>query len=340
MIGQAQEQESKHAQMQKPRQGQEREQKPRQFLEQEQMQMQNPRQEQESKQALIPGQERIQRLVPGDSGYPPLLQCIDDPPKQLYAIGDIAALQLPCIGIVGARRATEYGRWVARKLAKRLSQQGIVVVSGMAEGIDAEAHIGALEGGTPTVAVMGTGVDICYPRSNRRLRERIAGQGLILSEYEAGTPAAKYTFPQRNRIVSGLSRAVVVVEAGPSSGSLITAELAVQQGREVYAVPGNINRRMSLGCNKLIRDGARPLVLLDDILADMGIRPMPDLAETEGLGDDERRVYEALRRHGELFVDDAARLLRLPAPSVSAVCTLLEMKGLIAFEQGRMFPIA
>ncbi|MDR2156330.1 MAG: DNA-processing protein DprA, partial [Clostridiales Family XIII bacterium] len=167
-------------------------------------------------------------LAPIDAAYPALLRLIPDPPKALYCDGNLNLLSRPAVAVVGARRATEYGKWAAMAMAKRYAECGLIVVSGMAEGVDSFAHAGALSGGGATVAVMGCGPDICYPRSNRRLRERILENGLLLSEYPPGTPPARHTFPARNRIISGLCVATVVVEAGLSSGSLITAERAAE----------------------------------------------------------------------------------------------------------------
>ncbi|MDR1068355.1 MAG: DNA-processing protein DprA, partial [Clostridiales Family XIII bacterium] len=199
----------------------------------------------------------------GDPRFSARLSQLSDPPERLYCIGDVSLLNhTPAVAIVGARRATSYGKWAAQTIARRLAEQGVCVVSGMAEGADTAAHVGALECGGKTIAVLGCGIDICFPLSNRALKRTIEGSGLVVSEYPPGMPGAKYTFPQRNRIISGLSAAVVVAEAGVTSGSLITAECAADQGREVYAVPGNINRLLSAGANKLIRDGAKPLVLI------------------------------------------------------------------------------
>jgi DNA processing protein len=217
-------------------------------------------------------------VKPGDEGYPALLRHIDDPPDPLYYEGDLSLLSRTCVAVVGSRKATDYGRWAALNLARRLSEHGIVVVSGMAEGIDSFAHRGALEGPTPTVAVMGNGLDICFPKMNEALRRRIAEKGLLLSEYTDGTRGARFTYPARNRIISGLCLATVIVEAGLSSGSLITAGHAATQGRSVYAIPGNINRKLSVGCNKLIKDGATPLVFFDDIPGDLGLRTRVSVA--------------------------------------------------------------
>jgi DNA processing protein len=252
----------------------------------------------------------------------------------------------PCVAVVGSRRATDYGRWVACNLARKLSERGVVVVSGMAEGIDSFAHRGALEGPTPTVAVMGNGLDVCFPAMNEALRGRIAERGLLLSEYGDGVRGTRFTYPARNRVISGLCLATVVVEAGLSSGSLITAEHAAAQGRSVYAVPGNINRKLSVGCNRLIKDGAIPLVFFDDIVDDLGLRARVGVhAESRAapcmrdeLGDDEILAFGAVCENGSLSPDDIAVITGLTVPTVASVVTLLEMKGFVHFEHGRIIP--
>ena len=180
----------------------------------------------------------IREIKMESEDYPLLLRQIQKPPKLLYAIGDISILKQKCVAVVGARKASSYGKWAARNIGKRLAEYGVAVVSGLAYGCDAEAHLGALDAGGRTVAVMGCGIDICYPAANRQLRRRIAENGLIISEYPPGTQPRPYMFPQRNRIISGLCEAVAVAEAGLSSGSLITASCAAEQGRLVFAVPG------------------------------------------------------------------------------------------------------
>jgi DNA processing protein len=289
------------------------------------------------------GQRTVNR---DDDGYPDILRHIKKPPDRLHYIGELSVLSNPCVAVVGSRKATDYGRWAACNLARKLSERGVVVVSGMAEGIDSFAHRGALEGPTPTVAVMGNGLDICFPAMNEALRGRISEKGLLLSEYENGTHGTRFSFPARNRIISGLCLATVVVEAGLASGSLITAEHATAQGRSVYAVPGNINRKLSVGCNKLIRDGANPLVFFDDILDDLGLRACVSinsrslskpLAHDE-LGEDEALVLGAVCDNGNLSIDDVAMITGLTVPAVASVVTLLEMKGLVYFDSGRIVP--
>jgi DNA processing protein len=298
---------------------------------------------------------RYKTVKRGEGAYPPLLRHIKKPPDPLFYAGDLSVLSKSCVAVVGSRRATEYGRWAAYNLARKLSERGVVVVSGMAEGIDSFAHRGALEGPTPTVAVMGNGLDVCFPAMNEALRGRIAERGLLLSEYEDGVHGTRFTFPARNRLISGLCIATVVVEAGLSSGSLITAEHAAAQGRSVYAVPGNINRKLSVGCNRLIKDGAIPLVFFDDILDDLGLRPRvrvrserpgasgvsgaPGRPDMSGeLGEDEILALGAVCENGSLSMDDVAAITGLAVPTVASVVTLLEMKGFVHFERGRIIP--
>ena len=213
----------------------------------------------------------IKKLDITDSEYPEILKLIKDPPTSLYYSGNIELLSNRCISIVGARKATEYGLETAEEMGRKTGEAGLTVVSGMADGIDTAAHRGAINTAGGTIAVLGCGIDMETGERRKRALDRIRSSGLVISEYPNGYPASKYTFPRRNRIISGLSAATVVVEAGFNSGSLITAELAAEQGRCVYAVPGNIDSGMSLGTNKLIKDGAVPVVSINDILIDAGV---------------------------------------------------------------------
>lgn len=208
----------------------------------------------------------------------------------------------------------------------------------MAYGIDSFAHKGALENGGKTIAVLGCGVDICYPDSNRPLREKIVKDGLILSEYAPGVPPLPYRFPMRNRIISGLCIGTIIVEAGLNSGSLITAECAAEQGRNIYALPGNINSMYSFGTNKLIKDGATPLIAFDDIIDELGItRKNVTSMQVSELGGDEKEIYECVLRSGETTVDFICRSTgRLPS-DVNAMVTILEMKGLLQTALGKIF---
>ncbi len=208
-------------------------------------------------------------IVLGDPAYPEALLEIADPPLLLYASGRLAALQAPSMAIVGSRNPTPQGVDNARAFAEHLSHSGLVVVSGLALGIDAAAHEGALAGPAGTIAVVGTGLDQVYPRRNAKLAQRIVEQGLILSEYSLGTPPLPPNFPVRNRIIAGLSRGTLVVEAALQSGSLITARLASEAGRDVYAIPGSIHAPQSRGCHALLKQGAKLVDTALDILEDL-----------------------------------------------------------------------
>ena len=282
--------------------------------------------------------EEIRQVQIGDRDYPELLKYIADPPIVLYYTGDITLASKPAIAVVGARKATSYGKWAAYGFAKKLSDYEIVVVSGMAYGIDSFAHKGAVENGGKTIAVLGCGVDICYPDSNQALRERILKDGLILSEYEPGTPPLPFRFPLRNRIISGLSIGTIVAEAGLASGSLITAERAAEQGRNIYALPGNINSIYSFGTNKLIKDGATPLIVFDDIIDELGIaRKTPSKALETKLGKDEREIFEFVLQSGETTTDSICRSTGKQPSDVNAMVTILEMKGLLQTALGKIF---
>lgn len=223
-------------------------------------------------------------FLPGDdAAYPPLLREIHDPPIGLYCRGRYDSART-CVAIVGSRRTTQYGLATARRLGAELARRGICVVSGLARGIDTAAHEGALEAGGSTVAVLGTGIDLVYPPENRALTERIARDGALLSEFRLGRPADRQSFAMRNRIVAGMSAAIVVVESDVDGGSMITARFAAEQGRVVLAVPGRIDQPTSAGCHQLIRDGAVLLTSVDDVVDELGylrgLRPgrIPDNA--------------------------------------------------------------
>ncbi len=204
-----------------------------------------------------------------DPAMPPRLRAIVDCPAVLFVRGDLAALSAPTVAVVGSRRATAAGARIARRLAGELAERGVVVASGLAQGIDAEAHRGALEAGGRTVAVLGSPLDRIYPAVHGKLAERIAGQGALVSEYPFGLRPLRHHFPWRNRIISGLSLGVVVVEAAERSGSLITARLGAEQGREVFAVPGSILNPLAGGCHRLIKDGAKLVERVEDVLEEL-----------------------------------------------------------------------
>src|SRR5262245_35108422 len=216
-----------------------------------------------------------QGLSRRDPGYPPLLAELHDPPACLFLRGEARVLEDPGVAIVGARSCSAYGAQVARTLARELAVAGIVVVSGLARGVDGEAHRGALEGGGRTVAVLGCGIDRDYPRSNAELARRIVTSGAVVSEYEPGIEPAPWRFPARNRIIAGRELATVVVEARERSGALITADFALELGRDVFAVPGEITSALSAGTNDLLRQGAAPLTSVRDVFDALGMDPTP-----------------------------------------------------------------
>ena len=281
----------------------------------------------------------IKKLTMDEPAYPALLKQIKDPPKELYYAGDVSLLSTRCVAIVGSRKFTAYGRRIAGMIAGRLAACGVTVVSGMAIGIDGIGHRSALEAGGKTIAVLGNGLDVMYPVSNRELKQDILRTGLLLSEYPPGMRGTKYTFPQRNRIISGLSEATVVVEAGLNSGSLITAALAAEQGRTVYGVPGNIDTVTSHGVNMLIRDGAIPLVDVDDLLQDLHVdrRSLWQENYADVVGEEEKKILELLSSGGEATIDQIAMKIGATAGRVNGLVSVLEMKGLVMTALGRVF---
>lgn len=283
----------------------------------------------------------IKKVHINEETYPPLLREIKGAPETLYYVGNLSLTYELCVAIVGSRKTTDYGRWAAKTLGNKLAAAGAVVVSGMAAGIDTNAHWGAIEAGGEdgkrTIAVLGCGVDVCYPKTNRNLWDEIQKYGLVLSEYPPGTQPTKYTFPQRNRIISGLSQATVVVQAPGSSGALITAEMAAEQGRNVYAVPGNINSAYHFGSNKLLRDGAMPLVVLDDLLEDLGLHQKNPILIEETFSKTEKCVIKELLEQGEMTADQLCRDTKLSVSEVHGIVTILEMKGVVCTELGKIF---
>lgn len=274
--------------------------------------------------------------------YPPLLAEIPDPPPLLYTIGETDRLHLPMLAMVGSRRPTSGGRRNARWFAGELAGCGFGICSGLALGIDAESHAGALEAGGLTVAVLGTGIDMQYPESNALLRDRIEKAGIIVSEFNLGTPAQPANFPRRNRIISGLSLGVVVVEASLRSGSMITARFALEQGREVFAVPGSIHNPLARGCHKLIRDGAKLVQGVDDIVEECGglvsaVATMGRVAAGnppapgQALTSTQRRV-RAATGYDPAHLDELVLATGLPVEEVTVALLDLELKGLVRRE--------
>lgn len=271
-----------------------------------------------------------------DELFPEALRIIQNPPKKLYCIGNINLLKNKKISVVGSRKCTAYGKSIAERLSTKLSNSGVSVVSGLARGIDSCAHNGALKEVGSTIAVLATGIDRCYPASNQGIYNEISKKGLIISENPPGYICHRYDFPRRNRIISGLSDAVVVVEAPLRSGALITAEYAMEQGKDLYAIPGNITSFFSIGCNQLIREGAKPVAVLDDVLTDLNIE-VHNNEENLDLGDDEFAVYDIIRKRGELSTEDLMKFTDFEVPKLAGILTVLEMKGAITNSMGKFF---
>ena len=271
--------------------------------------------------------------------FPDKLRGLSEPVEGIYVKGNADLLYKKSIAIVGSRRCSEYGKRVAMKIGGAAAANGLCVISGMAIGIDNFAHRGALSEGGKTLAVLGTGPDICYPPQHRKLYEEICDEGLIVSEYPPGTEAMPFRFPQRNRIIAGLSEAVVVVEARAGSGSLITAEYADNQSKPVFAVPGNITSQYSLGTNRLITEGAQAVAVVDDIFNYLGIQPCASGDELEELGEDERRVYEYVKSNGEVFSDEICSKLEMDPFLVNSITSILEIKGFVSFSMGRIMAV-
>lgn len=288
----------------------------------------------------------ITLLTVFDPDYPDELKSIPDPPTVLYIKGIYPDYKIN-IAIVGTRRATAYGCKTARKIASELASKGFCVVSGMARGIDTYAHTGAVEVNGSTVAVLGCGVDVIYPPENRSLAAQIQESGALISEYPLGTPPDKGNFPARNRIISGLSRAVVVVEAPAKSGALITADFALDQGREVFAVPGPITSNSSDGCNHLIKDGAKLVQGVEDILEEIfdvsaveTIRPKGSLTGEKqcGIDTNSQRILTLLSG-GPVFLDDLCAFSGMSPVELNIVITQLELSGLVSKNGGRIFAL-
>ena len=277
--------------------------------------------------------------------FPPLLRQLGDTPGRIYVRGDIDALHLPGIAIVGSRNPTRGGTDNAYRFARHLARAGFCVVSGLAQGIDAAAHRGAVDGGGRTVAVLGHGLDQIYPAANAQLADDIlATQGALISEYPEGTPPRKHHFPARNRIISGLTLGTLVVEAAKRSGSLITARLAGEQGREVFAIPGSIHNAMSRGCHALIRQGARLVESGDDIVSELG--PLvghvmqntnPDATLRPNLQDGDYAKLLDVLGHDPLTTDEIAQRSGLTIAEVSSMLLILELEEIVESLPGGKF---
>ncbi|NLY47095.1 MAG: DNA-protecting protein DprA [Tissierella sp.] len=287
----------------------------------------------------------IKAITSLDEDYPASLNYIYDKPPVIYYKGNFEAEDELSLAIVGARKATAYGKWVCEKFTKELVDLGVTIVSGLALGIDAIAHKTAMENGGRTIAILGNGLDVKYPTRNGKLYDEITENGLIMSEFPIGTQPLAYNFPQRNRIISGLSRAVIVIEAKEKSGSLITAHHALEQGKDVFAVPGNINSIYSGGTNKLIKDGAFPLLSIDDIIeeiSDLKLRSMNNKSKNLDyldLSETEIKIVSALK-DGPVHSDMIVYKTGLDTSTVISILTILELKGIIKELTSRTFCIS
>lgn len=280
-----------------------------------------------------------------DEDYPESLHHIYDSPKVLFKKGSIQEKDEISIGIVGSRKSTQYGQWATEKFVKELVKMDVTIVSGLALGIDSVAHKSALEAGGRTIAVLGNGLDTIYPKRNKSLYEEIPQNGAIITEYPLGTPPLAYNFPQRNRMISGLSLGVIVIEAKEKSGSLITAYHALEQGKEVFALPGNINSVFSKGTNKLIKDGAKILMDIEDIIEEIYVlqqkfrEKKTEEIDYSGLSPLEIKILEIIK-DGPIHGDFIAAKTGIDIATINGILTILELKGLIKELSGRNFTLS
>lgn len=286
------------------------------------------------------GQKGIVVITEKDSLYPSQLSEAAGAPFILYALGNPKLLsERSMIAIVGTRKPTPYGRDITRSIATDLSDAGVCIVSGMAMGVDAVAHEAALSHQGKTIAVLGCGVDICYPRINYELYKRIIQEGLIISEFPPGMQTSKGVFPSRNRIVAGLSAGVVVTEGAEKSGSLITARFAGEYGRDVYAVPGPVTSPLSYASNFLLKNGAKIATCAADILEDFNMRPVPKKVLTAHLSPEEQRIVDLLKGHDTMHIDEIGRALVIASSQLSIAMSALTLKGILRERQNGEYTI-
>jgi DNA processing protein len=279
---------------------------------------------------------RIERLAVGvvtldEASYPELLREIADPPPVLYLRGELTSADRWAVAVVGTRRMTAYGRQVVERLVGELARAGVTIVSGLARGVDGAAHRAALQAGGRTVAVLGSGLDRLYPSEHTGLARDIVGNGAVITEFPLGTKPDAVNFPRRNRIISGLSMGTLVIEAAETSGALITADFALEQGRDVFAVPGSILSPASAGPNRLIKEGARPVTSAQDVLEELNLTAIAQREEVrEALpADPTESALLQLLSSEPLHVDEIGRSSALPAWQVSSALTMMELKGLV-----------
>jgi len=274
--------------------------------------------------------------------YPHLLREIYDSPPVLYIKGTLTEEDSWAIAVIGTRRASVYGREVTRQLTQALARSGLTIVSGLARGIDSEAHRAALEAGGRTIAVLGCGIDRVYPPENRKLAQQIIAHGALVSDYPLGTPPEGRNFPARNRIISGLSLGVLVTDAGTRSGALITTGYAAEQGRDVFAVPGNILTRGSVGTNALIQDGAKVVLKPEDILEELNLTMVVEQSEARQVlpADETEAALLAHLSAEPVHVDELQQQLELPIAQVTSTLALMELKGMVRQAGGMKYIVA
>ncbi len=275
--------------------------------------------------------KRVALVTWMDESYPRRLKEIAQPPPVLYVRGELLPADEWAVAVVGTRRISAYGQQVAEEVARFLARNGITVISGLARGIDAVAHKAALDAGGRSLAVMGSGVDVIYPSEHRKLAERMMENGALVSDYPLGAAPDSVNFPPRNRIIAGLSIAVVIVEAGEKSGALITAQFAAEQGREVFAVPGSVYAAHSRGANQLIRDGAHPLLQPEDLLEALNLTMVTEHKTARAVlpaDATEAKLYDVLSQE-PMHVDEIRAQAGMPIEEVSSALALMELKGLV-----------
>lgn len=288
--------------------------------------------------------ENINVITIYDDNYPNGLRYIDDCPKVLFAKGNVLRDDRLSIGIVGSRKATTYGKWACEKFTKELVNMGVTIVSGLASGIDTVAHRVALDNGGRTIGILGNGIDIVYPKRNLSLYKEMELKGAIISEFPIGTPPLAFNFPQRNRIISGISLGIIVIEAQEKSGSLITAHHALEQGKDVFALPGNINSIFSSGTNKLIKDGAKPLLEIEDILEEFHelkknvLKRQKESIDYSNFSETEIKIIKILE-DGPLHSDMIAQKMNMDISNIISILTILELKNVVKELSGRVFTI-
>ena len=267
--------------------------------------------------------------------FPYKLKHIDKSPDKIYLSGDLSLLNKLSIAVVGARDCSRYGMNIAQIIGERLAINNITHISGMARGIDSYSHRGALKGNGGTIAVLGFGINNCYPKENTELKDEINKKGLLVSEYDNDFSGSKFSFPMRNRLISGLSESVVIVEAEYKSGSLITANYGLEQGKNIYAVPGNIDNKKNLGTNLLIREGAIPLIVIDDLIRDLGLSPKLD--GTDFLGKDEKKVLKVINDKDGIDIEGISHKININPNILSGILSILIIKGCIISMAGKFF---